>query len=292
MSGSYTQKLLTVQFTLGTGTFGETGQNILTISGLRVSATVVKSGGAALGSAQIRIFGMTQSQMNQLSTLGLLITQVRRNTVTLMAGDAISGMSQVFTGTIVNAWSDYQGAPQVSFNVEAYAAYLDAIKPVAPTSYPPGGTDVATIMAGLATQMGLQFENNGVSAKLASPYFPGTAKDQAQRCADAANINWVIDNGVFAIWPKNAVRSGSAVVISPETGLVGYPIFDSMGVILRTLFNPLIRYGCLVQVDSSLTPANGVWSVYALTYDLSCMTPGGPWFNTMKTARQGSIPVA
>ncbi len=292
MSGSYTQKLLTVQFVLGTGTFGESGQNTLTISGLRVVATVVKSGGASLGNAQIRIFGMTQSHMNQLSTLGLLITQTRKNTVILMAGDATSGMSQVFMGTIINAWSDYQGAPDVSFNVEAFAAYLDAIKPVPPASFPPGGTDVATIMAGFAARMGLKFENNGVSVKLASPYFAGTARDQAQRCADAANINWHIDNGTLAIWPKNSARSGSAVVVSPETGLVGYPIFDSLGVILRTLFNPLIRYGCLVQVNSSLTPANGTWFVYALTYELSSMTPGGPWFNTMKTARLGSVPVA
>ena len=291
MSGpSFTRKQIGVSIALGTGTFGESGATTVNLSGLRVSASIVKAGGAAMGNAQIRVFGMPLTLMNQLSTLGLLITQVRRNTVTVTAGDA-NGMSTVFTGTINNGWTDFQGAPETVFNIEAYAGSVEAVAPIAPSSFS-GGTDVATIMAGLAKTMGLQFENSGVSVQLSNPYLPGTGRQQAESVAKAADINWIIDDGVLAIWPKNTARTGSNPTVSPSTGLVGYPTYDSMGVILKTLFNPAIKYGSSIQVQSSLTPACGTWSVYMLAHELESETPGGQWFTTMKAARPGTVPVA
>ncbi len=288
---SYTKKRIDVAFSLGKGSFGETGANTITVSGLRVIATITTEGGNSMGHLLARIYGMTQSQMNQLSTLGLLITELRKNSVALSAGDYESGMSEVFVGTITNAYVDFDGAPQVSFNVEASVGALEAVKPVPPSSYP-GATDVALIMSGLAKQMGLRFQNWGVSVKLASPYYAGTGRDQIIRCAEAANINWIIENNRLDIWPKNAARGSTVPVISPETGMVGYPAYDSLGIILRTLFNPTIAYGSDVMVKSSLQPACGTWRVYHINHSLASETPGGEWFSTMKAARPGSVPIA
>lgn len=275
---SFVKRLLSVTFILGGGKkFVESGQNTVKLEGLRMKTKCVKAGGPSMGTAQLQIYGMTKSIMNQLSTLGMLVTMVQRNSVILEAGDAISGMGVVFQGTITAAWTDFSAAPDVCFHVEAHTGLAEAVAPAAPLSFK-GGTDVAVIMSGLATKMGLAFENTGVNAKLPTSYYPGSARDQAKAVAQHAGINWVIDNGKLAIWPKNKHRGGLAVLISPKTGLVGYPEYTAQGIKFSVLYNPSITFGGPIVMESDLKPACGTWSIFAMDHDLSALVPNGDWF--------------
>ena len=285
---SYTQKAIDVTFQLGTGSFGESGYDTVTLSGLRVEADIVVAGGASMGNAQLRIYGMPLPLMNRLSTLGLLPATLRRNTVTVSAGDA-SGMATIFDGTIFPGRSLRQPMPDTAFQADAYTGGLAAWRPVAPTSFK-GGADAAMILAGLAKQMGFTFENSrNVSVQLANPYFPGTALDQVQECADAAGIDYVLQNGVLAIWPRGNSRAGETVFISPATGMIGYPSFSSQGIDFSTVFNPAIQFGRVIEMQSSLTPANGKWIVRTLAHDLTSQTPGGAWFTRVSAASPGLV---
>lgn len=274
---SYAKRRIDIEFRIGTGTNGAGPPDIVTVTGHRVSAYIEKSGGWAMGAADLRIWGLDESLMNRLATLGRIVGNQRKNVVRVSAGDEGGAMSLVYEGTIQNAWVDFRGAPDVPFTVSATAGLFEAIAPAPPSSYQ-GSADVATIMAALARQMGLVFENNGVQERLSNPYFPGTALDQAQACARAAGINMVIDAGVLAIWPGRGVRGGDPAVISPDTGLVGYPTFTSKGITFRTLFDPTIRYGAVVDVRSSLKPASGRWGVYSMFLSLEAEMPNGEWF--------------
>jgi hypothetical protein len=51
-NSSYVQRQINVVITLGQGTFGQTGQNTVTLSGLRVKCDINKGGFPALDSAQ------------------------------------------------------------------------------------------------------------------------------------------------------------------------------------------------------------------------------------------------
>jgi hypothetical protein len=181
---SFVQRLLSFTFQLGEGQFGNSGFDTVTIDGLRASARIIKAGGPSMGTAEADLFGMTKSQMNKLSTLGMVATLQRRNVITINAGDAEAGMSTVFRGTITGAWADFTGAPDVVFHVDEHIGGIEAMVPIAPTSFK-GGADVATIMAGLATQMGLNFENNGVSVQLSNPYLSGTCAHAGTNCGAA-----------------------------------------------------------------------------------------------------------
>ena len=86
------------------------------------------------------------------------------------------------------------------------------------------------------------------------------------------------DGYTLAIWPKHGTRGGLIPVISPASGLVGYPTFADQGVRFRTLFNPSITFGGQVEIKSSLMPACGKWYVNALSYNLSAQVVNGPWF--------------
>lgn len=282
---TFVHRLIDVTFELGKGQFGVSGFDTVTLSGLRVSADVSYAG-APMSKAAIRVRGMTPDQMNQLSTLGMPQIQSRRNTVTVQAGDADSGLATVFVGTIIDAWADFQAMPEVVFHVMAASGLFENIKPVPPLSYR-GSADVSTIMQNIAQSQGWSFENNGVSIKLSNPYFPGTGYTQAQTVAKAAGINMILESNTLAIWPPGKTRGGQIPLVSPETGMVRYPSYTGQGVLVQTLYNPSIRFGGQVRVKSSLPQASKTWSVFNVVHNLESEVPGGAWFTRFQGTEPG-----
>lgn len=261
--------------------FSGTNSNTVTLSGLRMSARVSKAGGASDSTLDLTIYGMTRSLMDDLSTLGIQINLVQHNQIVLTAGDEASGLSTVFVGYTLACYADFRSAPDVSFHITAHTTAPNAVIPVPVSSYD-GPTDVATILSSLASRMGLKFENNGVSVKMASPYLSGDAKTQARAVVEDAGISWNGgDAGVLAIWPKNGSRGGQAPLISPGTGMIGYPTYTAYGIIVRSIFNPNVGFGGKINVLSDLQPACGTWNVYGLEYELDSQVNGGSWFMTI-----------
>ena len=74
--------------------------------------------------------------MNQLTRLGKPLAYPRNNIVTLKAGDADSGMSQVFSGIILTAYGDFDDPPNVNLFLSAFTNVVAAAQPVPPISFP------------------------------------------------------------------------------------------------------------------------------------------------------------
>lgn len=289
---SLIERKITVTLEYGTGPDGlGPPEEPSRIEGHRVSATVRIAGGASMGSADVRIYGLSLSLMNKFSTVGKLPLAIRRNILTIEAGDEQSGMSQIFKGTIQAAWADMLGAPEVAFQIQAFSGLVEAMTIIPGTSYP-GGFDVAAAMQKLAGQMQLDFENNGVQVTLPKSYFPGAARDQAATIARDANINWVIENGTLAIWPKGGARGGTQPRLAADSGMVGYPTYTGTGIVATTLFNPNIRFGATVEVDTILLPAKGIWNVLTLVHDIEALVAGGKWFTQVQLTPPGYVFVA
>ena len=190
-------------------------------------------------------------------------------------------MSVVHQGTLDTAFGSFNGTPDVSFDGISHAGLIEAIRPVNARSYK-GPTDAADVMADLANDIGVAFERNGVSVILQNPYFPGTAWEQIRRCADAARINYSLDRGILAIWARGGARqSKQDIRVAPDTGMVGYPVFNSQGISVRTLFNPDLVIGSVVDVDTTLTVAKGRWVVYGVNHTLESEVPNGQWFSDL-----------
>jgi hypothetical protein len=276
---SFVKRRVTVVFQLGEGVFGESGTNTVTCSGLRVHAHIDKVFGPGMGEAQIRIHGLTPSLLNQLSSLNQATMAIRKNTVIVSAGDDVNGMATVFQGQIMISQIMLNTAPDTALMVLAQAGAFAAVQLVPPSSYPVSA-DAAVVMQNLAHLAGLSFENNGVSVQLATPYYPGSPLEQIRKCAQAAGIEYVIDDTTLAIFPVGGARGTQIPVISPATGMVGYPNYSTSvyGIELTTLFNPLLRPGGKVQVESSLAVANGTWQVFNMQHELESEDPGGQWF--------------
>jgi hypothetical protein len=275
---TFLDRQLEVTITLGTGTFGADVGDTVTLSGFRMFADMSAPCGETMGTLQMRIYGLSESLMNQLTDIGPIVQVKEKNKIQLAAGDKTNGLAVIFTGTIFSAWADYNSAPEVPFNIIANIGLDIALTPVTPTSYVMAA-DVVQIMSKMASEAGLQFNNSGINGlTLRNPYFDKDLYTQIKNCAIAANINYKIESGTLTIWPKNGYVAGLKPLISADTGMVGYPSLSSQGMSVKTLFNRDIAIGGLVEVQSSLKPATGDFVVYMYTHNLSCIVPGGPWY--------------
>ena len=297
---SFARRRIDLTFTLPDGqSLGTGGNNSVKFSGLRVSAEVTVAGVASGAFAKIRVEGLTQSLMAQLSQAKSDTTAASVNNVLIEAGDDTSGMSVVFQGGIYEAFADYAGAPAVAFVANAFSTLLPNAIPIAPTSYK-GGASVSTIMAAIAGKAGLGFQDGGVTAVLQNPYFPGTAGEQIDRCARAANASWLINNLTLYIWPQGgSMKTTEIPLISAQSGLIGYPSYSKYGVGFRIIFNPQLQYWERVQVQSNFlpggsndkqspAPATATYYIYSIVHSLQSETPDGAWFSDVNAASLGN----
>ena len=306
---SYVQRKIDVTFTLGANlnadgyaananqpagaqkTFaGTNGANQVKVTGRRVVCNISQAGQGALTHLSLRIFGMTLSLMNQLATWGQSPLNISRTSITIESGDDVSGMSTIFVGNITDAMIDFNSMPEVAFQVSAFTGAAVTLTAGKSSSYN-AIVDTATVMKDLAGRVGMNFTNNGVTSRLSYPYFHGTYGDQIASCARQANIEYSLDQNTLAIWPKGSTRNSQAIVISPQTGMKGYPTFFPLGMNVEMEHNPSIGLGSLLIVQSSIVNACGKWIVYHMQHYLASEMPDGPWFTEVQVAKPGSVPV-
>lgn len=271
---------------MGAGATGQAGATNYRALGKRISAKIVLPGSVNMGTASLQIYGMTLDEMNALAKTGWTALSVRKNYVTVEAGDEENGMSNIFQGQIAYAWPDMTNQPQVVFRVEAQGGMLDAVKPAEPTSFK-GPTKFETAAKAIVKKFDVprQLEMFGdvASKVLNSPYFYGSARQQFHFLAKAARVSWVDENEkTIAAWPVGGSRdSGGNFLISRETGMVADPIGTPQGILVKQLFSRPYPLGAKVQVKSIIEPANGLWSINRAEYTLESETPHGEWFVTL-----------
>ena len=261
------------------------GADSVIIENLRMTASVMYAGATSMGTLDLTIYGLSLSTINKLSTMGLRLNQLPKNKIVLEAGEdpdgsgAFQNGSTVYTGYTLSALADFNASPETAFHISAQTMAPQSVETATASSFP-GSAEIATIMSGIATKLSLKFENSGVTGSLSNVYLSGSYKDQAQQCVSDAGINWNAgEGGVLAIWPKFGSRGGQVPVISPQTGMVGYPTWSALGIDVRTLYNGSVGFGGKVHVDTSVSKASGDYTVYGLAHELDCEMPDGRWFS-------------
>ncbi|ECP6497419.1 hypothetical protein FUA94_13830 [Salmonella enterica] len=279
---SYVQRDITVEFTLSDGrTFDNGKGNILTVSGAKCFATVTVHGGTAGTQITLYIWGLSPAHMADLSYRGVWRpAQSTANEMRVRAGGRL-----IFEGDITDAYADYNQAPdipliltgQVSFNLRNQTAADFSAK---------GDVPVADIIRALASSAGLKFENQGVSRSLSNPHFSGNLVQQMLDAASAADIN--IDLGdaeKVTIWPKDKALDIPAVHISPDHGLIGYPVYTMTGLSATTIFCPDLFIGRRVHLESSLPNVTGDYQLTGVIHTITSRTVGGPWSSNCTMTR-------
>jgi len=280
---SYSKKQLKFVITLGTGKFGSSEADTVTLEGYRASAYIDIVGGQQLSTMRCKIYGMSASDMNAATVLKWKNESIIANTITVFADGA-----QVFSGNIVNSWGDYSQMPDVHLSIEAITAYVSNLKPVAARSFP-GTVAVSDIAASICKDIGRQLENNGVTQTVTDACLSSTGIEQLRELQRMSGIGLYIEQSTVAITPSQFDGRQTDVVpeVSRETGMIGYPAFDAWGVNLNCLFNPSIECGKQIVVKSTVVqPANGTWTVVSISHQLESEKPGGAWFSRVTCLTQ------
>lgn len=299
---SFIERKIDVTIQLDGDTF-DGGGNMVQLSGLRCQATILNYTGTAGSFAyqlQMRINGMRSSDMAKMSTMGFSQGTYKKNLIQIRAGDDDSGMPVVFTGSIYSAAVDYNAMPDVGVDILAYASLNQKFMKASATSYK-GAMDVATMIQSICAQAGLKFINNGVTTKLSNHAVGGNYMAQIADICHAAGCycNQSLDGSTITIFPKGGSIDDTVIVASPNTGMVGYPMYSGHGIAVVMEFNPTVQAGRRVRVNTSIpnftpsaiqkfsgNPSDNVsdFFINIVTHSISSQAVGGPWFTKIEAS--------
>ncbi|EMA4783461.1 hypothetical protein AB6F55_08145 [Providencia hangzhouensis] len=258
--------------------FTSDNKNKLSAVGLRISAEVSFGYGSPAPYARVRVYGLPQETMNKLITAKFQQVKTLRTLITIEAAEGEGDFAQVFSGGIFMALPEYSEAPNVSIVIEAISAVFESKLPTPAESYE-GSHSVAEIISGICKRIGFSFESNNVNAMVDNPYLTGSDLEKIRWLCVNNDLDLYLGNNSVAIAPKGAPRNIKIAVISPDTGLIGYPVITNIGATFKCLYDPSIQFGALVRVKGSqIELCNGEWRVYGLRAQLETEMDSARWF--------------
>ena len=272
------QKTIRTTIILGEGEFSG-GGNTKVFEGLATTVQVTKAGLPEKNSAEIRIYGLKLSDMDQLTFLSYQNLEYRKNRILVEAGDKDGELSVVFKGDISAAFADLSTAPDAVFKISAMTAGWSVLRAESPTSVN-GDASAADLIRQFAQSAGFNFVNEGVSESVRNATYNGSPIQKAQQVADEIGAELLIDDETITLMPWNKPR-GDAVFLSDKSGLVGYPSFTNDGISAECFFNPALKLSGQVKIESILPRASGYWKIVKLSHDLAAYT-NGRWISKIE----------
>ena len=285
---SYTIKRLEARITLAKGGFNPgTGQAANTkIIRLGMDVEISKPGGKEKNKAKVRIYNLPLEDMETLTTLAFAPLKTDQNHIAVYAGDKQNGMTLAFSGDIVSAEPNFNAAPDPTFDCDCITGFVASLTPVPPLTAQ-GAQDVGNTLQGIAGQMGLTFVNRGVNVALRNTCWVGGPMEQARQIADAARIALLVDDGEMIIAPPGMLREdvgASTPLWRGDTGMFGYPSFDSNGISVKGLYGPKCKLGGPIRIESVVPKASGLWQISSLSHKLQAGYPGATSWETVVKA--------
>ena len=217
----------------------------LDLSRLRVTFTITKSDASTPNHAAIKVYNLADTTVNQV--------RAEFTRVILKAGYE-GNLGVIFDGTIKQTRVGREDG--VNSYIEIFAADGDEAHNFAyvNTTLAAGATQANQITAATVPmeQFGVTpgYTGDTGSARLprGKPMF-GMSRDYLRQSAQSTSTTWSIQDGRVNVVPLTGVLPGTAVVLSPSTGLIGTPEQTEDGISIKCLINPTLRVGGLVRLD-------------------------------------------
>lgn len=134
----------------------------------------------------------------------------------------------------------------------------------------------------------------------------GKPKDYLRKIAYENNADFYVEDGQLYMLRSNDVKSGEEIVLTPQTGLIGWPHQVNDGVQLKCLLNPKIKLDTVVKIDNELvrlqkanrgtliTPLDKDGLYYVAKLSHFGDTRGNDWYTSItgvSTLGAGKIPL-
>lgn len=244
-----------------------TWQSDGTLSGLRVTAGVQKTIMGIPNPSSISIYNLSREVRNGIKSS---LTKI-----TVEAGWSNTELRKVFTGSVLNAYSERSGSDIVT-KLAALPGYGALVRGVSSHSAAPG-SNVQDVVRTLAQDLpGVQVSQDampGVTGKIGANgwSYAGSTKDGLTQLADEYGFSWSVNDGELGvIGDKHMLPdfidlngvAGGLINIAP---IVTGPLQVETGVKIKALYLPGINAGSSIRVTSDINPRlNGVYRIHTL----------------------------
>lgn len=257
----------------------------LDLSQLRCTFKVVKKDTQTPNAAEFTIYNLSSTTAAQLkksftkvivnsgyeANFGLIFsgnikgfTETRENTETILTISAGDG-DQEYNYTVIN-------------------------KTVA------AGATPDSIIAEASNAMGVQLGHKSQLDQTALPrgkVLYGRPYEFMREQADNTGCTWSVQDGKILFMKRTEVMPGGAVLLTPETGLIGVPQITEDGIEGKCLLNPKLKIGAALQLESKVhAEISGQYRIISLTHQGD--THGNDWyseFTCLAMNQTGSEPV-
>lgn len=239
-----------------------------TFSEFAMNVKVDKKGSPDLPEAEVTIKGLSLETMEQLTSLTFLKNTRQNNILVIEAGYTEDTISQIYRGEISSAKADFNEAPDVSFTISSKSGSYPSVIPQSPLSVQ-GQQPAVEVIQQLASQIGYNVENNGVTTSINNMYIKGSPIQKIKTIANAINVDLIIDDNTIVITPRGKPRKNGVIpVLSKDNGLIGYPTFTDEGLQVVCFFNPELQIGGQITIDTIVPKAKGTWKITEFSHEL------------------------
>ncbi|HFX7230514.1 TPA: hypothetical protein ACIFST_000049 [Citrobacter farmeri] len=270
----YNQRSLRFEFANETSSFDEKGNNKISISEVRSTVSFQSAGNLFGTQVNVSLFGLSMELLASLSSkaMGLFGSDTERISMKIYVGD-----TAIFVGYMTSSIANMNTAPNSALMITATANADLQNKPSPPFSFN-GATPVTSVITAICKAAGYSPYITGLDGIVATnPHYEGSIFNQLEKLCDDFEIAMSVASPTITFWPQNEKKDDVMPLISPEYGLIGYPIFSNGGVMFQTQFSTLLTTGRNVKLITSLPHASGTYKLTSVSHELSSWMPDGPW---------------
>ncbi|MDM2843247.1 hypothetical protein OGY83_06325 [Citrobacter sp. Cpo090] len=270
----YSKRSLRFEFVNETSSFDESGNNTISISEARATVSFQSAGNLFGTQINVSIFGLGIEMLAALSSkaMGLFGSDTERISMKVFVGE-----TAIFAGYMTSSIANMNAIPNAALLITATANADLQNKPASPFSFN-GATPVPDIINAICNAAGYKAYITGLDGLVVTnPHYEGSIFTQLESLCNDVNVAMSVAPPSISFWPQDSTRDDVKPFISPEYGLIGYPIFSNGGLMFQTQFSTLLTTGRNVQIETSLPHASGVYKLTSVNHELSSWMNDGPW---------------
>lgn len=251
----------------------------------------VTQGGNQFGNARVAVYGAPEDTMNKIARLWLeVLSPSNTDTLSIDVWDG-SNFVPFFAGVITWSAINAGAAPQVALEIEANSAMIAMNTVVAPYAQ----DEAVSLQDALQqildpTDLVVEFSDSVPVVNIERAHLVGTPMDQASALMNYfPELTWYINLQRFLVRPVNGPLGGDPVPVNKSTGMIGYPTYSTSGVQLATIFDPRIRPGLALDIQTRYEFVNRTkWVAAVLQHNIEPNMPGGQWMTAIAAQSYGS----
>ena len=246
----------------------------------RGEAHISEECGVCRNICDISIYGLSLEKLNEFTFTwweGLKKVSPLNTIEVIVEGET------VFKGDTFFLQADFSNVPDVCLRITGIVGrYIGSIVPETKTFE---GIKVSEAFKQVCQNYGMTVVvDPKVDTKVPKIVLSGSVLDRIQRLGKSLGLNVAITDNVVRVGEMNKqlpdLNSANANFpvkeISKDTGLIGYPIFNDRGATFSMVFDPLVRSGSLIQLNSIVPKITNQYVLITKRSILSTL-PKGQW---------------